>query len=276
LALTFVALALVGAIVIRIADAHNFPSLGLAVWWALQTVTTVGYGDVVPSTSAGRVVGDALAQMTHAITDLDKRLDNIESRLGNWGTMREGHRNQTLHSWSPLGAAHNGDVFAERPLLDEVLASPHPQRRAHCGLYSNDRPHILERTSSGAACVNDCSVHPLVQQLPFGGVGNSGMGKYHGHWGSRRSRTPAESSTTAPWSTPGIKYPPYGEHKLERKGDAEADVAPVMRRDDAEVDDEQHLDVLAVDGSSFARTVMEVALALGYDAEEALEPREFW
>ena len=31
---------------------------------------------------------------------------------------------------------------------------------------------ILERTSSGDACVNDCSVHPLVQQLPFGGVGN--------------------------------------------------------------------------------------------------------
>jgi voltage-gated potassium channel len=57
LALTFVALALVGAIVMRIADPDNFPSLGLAVWWALQTVTTVGYGDVVPTTNAGRLVG---------------------------------------------------------------------------------------------------------------------------------------------------------------------------------------------------------------------------
>jgi voltage-gated potassium channel len=57
LAATFLALALVGAIVIRIADPHNFPSLGLAVWWALQTVTTVGYGDVVPTTNAGRAVG---------------------------------------------------------------------------------------------------------------------------------------------------------------------------------------------------------------------------
>jgi voltage-gated potassium channel len=57
LALTFVGLALAGAVVIRFADQKNFPSLGLAVWWALQTVTTVGYGDVVPTTVVGRVVG---------------------------------------------------------------------------------------------------------------------------------------------------------------------------------------------------------------------------
>jgi voltage-gated potassium channel len=57
LALTFVVLAVVGAVVIRIVDEHDFPSFGLAVWWALQTVTTVGYGDVVPTTDAGRLVG---------------------------------------------------------------------------------------------------------------------------------------------------------------------------------------------------------------------------
>ena len=57
LALTFLGLALVGAIVIRLADGKNFPSLGLAVWWALQTVTTVGYGDVVPTSDVGRVIG---------------------------------------------------------------------------------------------------------------------------------------------------------------------------------------------------------------------------
>jgi voltage-gated potassium channel len=57
LAATFLGLALVGAIAIRIADPHDFPTLGLAVWWALQTVTTVGYGDIVPTTGLGRVVG---------------------------------------------------------------------------------------------------------------------------------------------------------------------------------------------------------------------------
>jgi voltage-gated potassium channel len=59
LATTFFLLALVAAIVIRLVDHHDFPSLGLAAWWALQTVTTVGYGDVVPTTVIGRVVGGA-------------------------------------------------------------------------------------------------------------------------------------------------------------------------------------------------------------------------
>jgi voltage-gated potassium channel len=57
LAVTFVLLALVGAVVERIVDPHDFPSLGLALWWSLQTVTTVGYGDVVPTTDVGRVIG---------------------------------------------------------------------------------------------------------------------------------------------------------------------------------------------------------------------------
>ena len=57
LSLTFFGLAFVGAIVMRIVDPDNFPTLGLATWWALQTVTTVGYGDVVPTNDVGRVIG---------------------------------------------------------------------------------------------------------------------------------------------------------------------------------------------------------------------------
>jgi voltage-gated potassium channel len=57
LAMTFFALALVGGIVMRVVDSHNFPSMGVATWWAIQTVTTVGYGDVVPTTTVGKVVG---------------------------------------------------------------------------------------------------------------------------------------------------------------------------------------------------------------------------
>jgi voltage-gated potassium channel Kch len=46
-----------GGIAIRLADQQDFDSLGEGMWWAVQTVTTVGYGDLVPRTTAGRLIG---------------------------------------------------------------------------------------------------------------------------------------------------------------------------------------------------------------------------
>ena len=41
----------------RIFDRHEYPTCGRAVWFTLQTVTTVGYGDVTPTATIGRAVG---------------------------------------------------------------------------------------------------------------------------------------------------------------------------------------------------------------------------
>ena len=48
------------ALLIRLLDPHDFPTVGLALWWAVMTVTTVGYGDIVPTTTAGRIVASGL------------------------------------------------------------------------------------------------------------------------------------------------------------------------------------------------------------------------
>jgi voltage-gated potassium channel len=53
-------LVITGGIVIRAVEPETFTSLGLSFWYAVTTVTTVGYGDVVPHTTAGRLVGTVL------------------------------------------------------------------------------------------------------------------------------------------------------------------------------------------------------------------------
>jgi voltage-gated potassium channel len=55
-----VVLVLAAGLVERLVEPDTFTSLGLAYWWAVVTVTTVGYGDVVPESPAGRVVGSML------------------------------------------------------------------------------------------------------------------------------------------------------------------------------------------------------------------------
>ena len=52
-----VVITVAGGVVAWLTERHDFPSLGAALWWSLQTVTTVGYGDVVPTTTGGRVIG---------------------------------------------------------------------------------------------------------------------------------------------------------------------------------------------------------------------------
>ena len=46
-----------GGLVAWLTDRKDFDSLGEGLWWALQTITTVGYGDVVPSSGTSRVIG---------------------------------------------------------------------------------------------------------------------------------------------------------------------------------------------------------------------------
>ncbi|HXP28396.1 MAG TPA: potassium channel family protein [Solirubrobacteraceae bacterium] len=87
------AMTLIGGVVIHFADARNFPNIGDGLWWSVQTVTTVGYGDHVPTNAVGRIVAAVImlvgigflsvitATITSAfIESARKRIEGVEMR----------------------------------------------------------------------------------------------------------------------------------------------------------------------------------------------------
>ncbi|MDD3331274.1 MAG: aldehyde dehydrogenase [Bacteroidales bacterium] len=74
---------------------------------------------------------------------------------------------------------------------------------------------ILGQTSSGGICINDTIIHVANHRLPFGGVGNSGMGAYHGKY-SFDTFTHKKATVVSSFSVDfPIKYPPY-KGKLDK------------------------------------------------------------
>lgn len=65
--------------------------------------------------------------------------------------------------------------------IRQVNAGDHPLALYVFSRHNGDR--VLAETTSGGACVNDTMMHIFPPSLPFGGVGESGYGAYHGKWG---------------------------------------------------------------------------------------------
>ena len=51
---------LASGVLMRLLDHKEYPNIWLGIWWAIQTVTTVGYGDVTPKSLPGRIVAGAV------------------------------------------------------------------------------------------------------------------------------------------------------------------------------------------------------------------------
>jgi coniferyl-aldehyde dehydrogenase len=104
--------------------------------------------------------------------------------------------------------------------LDEAISYVNNHERPlalYC--YTKDMDiagRVLRETISGGACINSVAAHVLHPSLPFGGVGNSGMGEYGGFEGFKTFSN-QRSIYKRGWSLIGAEafYPPYGK-KMER------------------------------------------------------------
>ena len=97
--------------------------------------------------------------------------------------------------------------------LDEAIAYVNAHDRPlalyHFDLDSQRVEQVLDRTIAGGVTINDCVLHIAQSALPFGGIGPSGIGHYHGHHGFLTFSKQKPVFYQARWSSFSLFKPPY-------------------------------------------------------------------
>ncbi|WP_273823322.1 coniferyl aldehyde dehydrogenase [Pseudomonas asplenii] len=99
--------------------------------------------------------------------------------------------------------------------LDEAFAyinqRPRPLALYYFGYNRREQQRVLHETHSGGVCLNDTLLHVPQEDLPFGGIGPSGMGHYHGHEGFLTFSKAKGVLTKQRFNAARLIYPPYGK-----------------------------------------------------------------
>jgi aldehyde dehydrogenase (NAD+) len=98
--------------------------------------------------------------------------------------------------------------------VDFVRARPKPLALY---LFTNDRrteERVLDSCSFGGGCINDTMMHFANNHMSFGGIGNSGMGKYHGKYSFDSFTHYRSIVNKSTWVDLAIRYFPYMEQKF--------------------------------------------------------------
>jgi coniferyl-aldehyde dehydrogenase len=105
-------------------------------------------------------------------------------------------------------------IFGYRDIDDAinyVNARPRPLALYYFGDDDADRRKVLDRTTSGNVTINGTIMHVGQDDLPFGGVGASGMGKYHGIEGFRTLSHAKGILVQGRWNAARLLYAPFGK-----------------------------------------------------------------
>ena len=95
--------------------------------------------------------------------------------------------------------------------IDYVNRRPRPLALYYFGQDKGDRNKVLERTTSGGASINETLKHVVVENLPFGGIGPSGMGAYHGEYGFQTFSHRKGVFLQSRYNAASLLRPPYGK-----------------------------------------------------------------
>lgn len=90
----------------------------------------------------------------------------------------------------------------EKPLAAYIFTNNNAEKEA-----------FVSKISFGGGCINDTVMHISNPNLPFGGIGNSGIGSYHGKYGFETFSHRKAVMDKATWGEPDLRYPPYTDSK---------------------------------------------------------------
>ena len=109
---------------------------------------------------------------------------------------------------------------SSKPFSDKVVEFVTSREKPLAFYYfgkESDGWDIIRRTSSGGGCINDVIMHIANENVPFGGVGNSGMGRYHGKESFDTFSHTRSIVATGNWIDLPFRYMPYNMFGLVKK-----------------------------------------------------------
>ncbi len=162
----------------------------------------------------------------------DKAFDRLSGYLKDGKVLSGGHTDRSDRYFEPTvldGVSPQSPIMQEEifgPIfpvqtfrdLDEVIEFV-TSREKPLALYyfGKNGDKVLKHTSSGGACINDTIMHIVNEKMPFGGVGNSGMGSYHGKLSFDAFTHRRAVITTPTCLDVPFRYMPYSMFKLVKK-----------------------------------------------------------
>ncbi len=108
-----------------------------------------------------------------------------------------------------------GNSFMDK-VINFVVSREKPLAFYYFG-NENDGWEVIRRTSSGGGCINDVIMHIANENVPFGGVGNSGMGRYHDRESFEAFSHTRSIIATGTWIDLPFRYMPYKMFRLVKK-----------------------------------------------------------
>jgi acyl-CoA reductase-like NAD-dependent aldehyde dehydrogenase len=99
--------------------------------------------------------------------------------------------------------------------IDHINANPHPLALYVFAEKKSAVDHVLASTTAGGVTVNGTLMHLTSPHLPFGGIGESGMGAYHGKSGVRLFQHMKPVLARGTKLDPSLAYPPYTDRKAK-------------------------------------------------------------